>query len=245
LAARVAARLVLLDPYPPQGDTAMSPVELLPRWKSSEEDESTTHFYAHEGKVVFRWMIRFLVIITIIMMMIPVVLYFAWIPATLLVVFYGIRLLINTVEGHTGLGRARKVKREQRAADAEPEAVEVPAVEAVERRATAAPPAEAAPRKERASEPVPEPAWKHGDFSAKLLRHEAKLIAAVILVVFVIAVIIGFSQLGWKLLVLSVPVVFAYILLLGWPVWFAAMEEDAEQTESDESEVPSSASSRR
>lgn len=220
----------------------MSPVELLPRWKDPPEGETATHFYAREGEIIFRWTIRVLVVITIVMMAIPAIGYFAWIPATLLVVAYGIRLLINTVESRTGFGRVRKVKGTPKAPSAETEKPEAPAPEPVAEREATEPPAEVAAEPEREEAPAHEPAWQRSEFSERLVRHEAKIIGVVIFVVFIIAAIVGIWHLGWKLLLLSVPVVFAYILLLGWPVWFAAIEEDVERSEqeSDESSTVSS-----
>jgi hypothetical protein len=183
-----------------------SKLTMFPRLNPKNEDEAASHFFAREGQTMLRHVVRALVLITAIFMI------FLWlwvaIPVTFLLIAYGLLMLTNVAEERTrGAG--------DDAEGAEDDESAAPMV------ATTAHP------QPRFEAPVDGPI---GDgLPLPVLKREVILIAAAVLVVGGIASALSIALFGWLLAPITIPVIFAYMTLLSWPAWVAALSADAEE----------------
>ena len=166
-------------------------------------EDTALHFYAREGQIVARWAVWGLAVITVVTMVTFV--FWAIMPATLLIVAYLLLLVANAVE--------RRCRRQDAPRD------DVLGAEIVTDDSEAA----------EAALPGPVRPWERATVAWPLLRHEtlvisAGVVAALILATILAAVFFGFGS----MMVLAAFFLFAYIMLLTSPVWFAALEDDIE-----------------
>jgi hypothetical protein len=167
--------------------------------------ESALHFFAREGQLVLRWTIGALVLITIGTM---VTFYFwAILPATLLLVAFLALQLTNVVE-----------RRSAHRPDANDTLLETGVVASEAPWTEVAPVAEAAPARDESETNMAMP----------LLKHESKVVLIGVLALLVLAALVAGVIFGGVTMLLAIPFVFAYLLILGAPVWLAAIEDDIE-----------------
>jgi hypothetical protein len=208
------------------------PVVLLPRYNPEHEDESAAHFFAREAQAILRFLIKALILVTVLMMMVPAVFMWAIIPATVLIICYGLLMVINVIEARSLRQHRRTKARVVAAATPEPPSE----AEKAEAPAPSEPPAAAVSERRAAPEPadrpapMAEPAWRKREVDMPLLRRETILVGAAAVVIFIIATVLGVMAFGWQMILLAAPVFFACLLLGGLPVLFAAVEEDVEHT---------------
>ena len=179
--------------------------------------ETALHFYAREGQVVARWAVWGLAVVTVVTMVTFV--FWAIMPATLLIVAYLLLLVANAVE--------RRCRRPGASAPDAGEAVAAEAVVVDDPDAADAAEGRAEVEAGRLGEPVRP--WERARVAWPLLRHETLVISAGVVAVLILATIIAAILFGFgPMMVVAAFFLFAYIMLLTSPVWFAALEEDIE-----------------
>ena len=186
-----------------------SKLTMFPRLNPKKEDESASHFFAREGQVILRFTVRLLVLITAIFM-ISLWLWVA-IPVTFLLIAYGLLMLTNVAEERT---RTPAPGSEEHGEMGD----EIIAGEAGE------------VAKERYPQPTFEPPVDAGGglLSLAVLKREVIIVAIAAVILGGIAGGVAIALFGWTLGPLALPVIFAYLVLLGWPVWTAALSADIE-----------------
>ena len=163
--------------------------------------ESVLHFLAREAQIFLRWTVVGLMIVTVITM----VLFNFWaiIPATLLLVSYGLLMLANTAERRAALHE--RVAQQMAHTD----------------------PVELA--RSKGQPVVDEERHPENEMPMPLLKHETVMISLGVLVVLVLAAVLAVTFLDWQKVLIAVPFIGAYIILLSSPAWFAALEDDIEE----------------
>lgn len=194
------------------------PVQLLSRYHPGDEKERAVHFYARECQATLRWLVRALILITAL----TAITFWFWaiIPATFLMITYGLYMIANVIEKRSSDRRLRAIE-EREISVGPPEAM---AATEIER-------AEAEPLEEEAAvvelgEAELEPPTR--DVPMRVIKHETIVVAVAVLAVLILATVLAAIAWGWGLILFAVPVLFVYIILMSWPVWFAALEEDLE-----------------
>jgi len=173
--------------------------------------ETALHFCAREVQVTLAWTVRLLIPVTAV----TAITFWFWaiIPAVLAVAAYLALLVTNVVErrsDHRELGTV--------SADA---AAGGDVVEIEDEAADAG-----------------RPGWQRRTVGWALFKHEVILFSIGVAVVFVVAVVIAVTLFGKASVLLAALFLFAYILLITSPVWFAALEDDIEDTSQRLDEVP-------
>jgi len=167
------------------------------------DDEGVVHYFASESQTALRWVVRGLLLVTAITM----VTFWFWaiLPATLLVITYLLLLLAREVERRS---RSATAASAPAPSVATPEITSSITVEQVH--------------------PEDLPAGDDETVSMPLLRHEVLVISSGVAAVLIIAIVLATIFFGGPMALLAGLFFFAYILLIGGPVWLAAIEDDIE-----------------
>jgi hypothetical protein len=62
-----------------------------------------------------------------------------------------------------------------------------------------------------------------------LVKHETILLAGVIIFALVASSVLAAILFDWRIAIIAIPFVAVYMLLLSSPVWFAAVEDEADE----------------
>ena len=174
--------------------------------------ETALHFCAREVQVTLAWTVRVLIPVTAV----TAITFWFWaiIPAVLAVAAYLALLVTNVVE-------RRSDHREPGTISADAAAAGSIVVEM-----------------EDEAEDAGRPGWQRRTVGWALFKHEVILFSIGVFAVFIVALVIALTLFGKASVLLAALFLFAYILLLSSPVWFAALEDDIEDSSERLGELP-------
>ncbi len=173
--------------------------------------ETPLHYCAREVQVTLAWTVRVLIPVTAV----TAITFWFWaiIPAVLAVAAYLALLVTNVVERRSDHRKPGTIS-----ADAAAGGVVV--------------------EMEDEAEDAGRPGWQRRTVGWALFKHEVILISIGVAAVFVVALVIAVTLFGKASVLLAALFLFAYILLLSSPVWFAAHEDDIEDSSERLGELP-------
>ena len=160
--------------------------------------EGVIHFFLREGRTALRWLVLGLLATTVIAMV--TIFHWAIIPATLLLVAYVSLLVANELQRRSD---THEEARHDRLGGEEEVA-----------------------RADQEQEPL---AFMFEDeMSVPILKRESKFASWCVLAVLIAAVLAAAIFFGGWMILLAVPFIFAYMLMLGGPVWLAGLNDERE-----------------
>lgn len=173
--------------------------------------ETALHFCAREVQVTLAWTVRVLIPVTAV----TAITFWFWaiIPAVLAVAAYLALLVTNVVERRSDHREPGTIRADAAAGGA---VVEM----------------------EDEAEDTERPGWQRRTVGWALFKHEVILFSIGVFAVFVVALVIAVTLFGKASVLLAALFLFAYILLISSPVWFAALEDDIEDTSEKMGELP-------